>query len=125
MARDRRARWGGPGFLPKVARRTWIAGVTTDVQPRSGMMSVVGLAKRRKLGSRIASPNEVVRRCAARTVGRMFEALEARQMLAGNTPVISEFMAVNGDTLADQDGAYSDWIEIHNPTGASVNLDGY
>ena len=88
-------------------------------------MSVDGLAKRRKPGSRIASPREVVRRCAARTVGRMFEALEARQMLAGNTPVISEFMAVNGDTLADQDGAYSDWIEIHNPTAGAVNLDGY
>ena len=28
--------------------------------------------------------------------------------------LISEFMASNGRTLRDQDGEYSDWIEIHN-----------
>ena len=37
-------------------------------------------------------------------------------------PVISEVMADNKTTLADEDGAYSDWIEIHNPTASSIDL---
>jgi len=39
--------------------------------------------------------------------------------------IISEFMASNSRTLADQDGEYSDWIELHNETAATVNLDGW
>jgi hypothetical protein len=38
---------------------------------------------------------------------------------------ISEFMALNKQTLADEDGAYSDWIELHNAGSATVNLDGW
>ncbi|MEY4813958.1 MAG: hypothetical protein RLZZ162_1031, partial [Verrucomicrobiota bacterium] len=30
-------------------------------------------------------------------------------------PVITEFMASNTTTLADEDGAFPDWIEIFNP----------
>jgi len=37
--------------------------------------------------------------------------------------LVTEFMAANGSTLADQDGDYSDWIEIYNAGGTSVNLD--
>ncbi len=40
-------------------------------------------------------------------------------------PYISEFMASNTRTLADETGAFPDWIEIYNPTAASVNLDGW
>ncbi len=36
--------------------------------------------------------------------------------------VISEFMASNAGTLADEDGEYPDWIEIHNPGTNTVNL---
>jgi CotH protein/Big-like domain-containing protein/chitobiase/beta-hexosaminidase-like protein/lamin tail-like protein len=39
--------------------------------------------------------------------------------------MISEFMAQNNATLADEDGAYSDWIEIYNPTTSTVNLAGW
>lgn len=39
--------------------------------------------------------------------------------------VISEFMASNGQTLADEDGDFSDWIELYNSGNASVNLDGW
>ncbi len=39
--------------------------------------------------------------------------------------VISEFMAVNGGTLADADGDHSDWIEVYNRSDASLNLDGW
>jgi hypothetical protein len=40
-------------------------------------------------------------------------------------PYISEFMASNTRTLADEDGDYSDWIEIYNPSAVPVNLDGW
>ena len=36
--------------------------------------------------------------------------------------VISEFMASNSQTLVDEFGNYSDWIEIYNPSSTSVNL---
>src|SRR5687767_2065577 len=44
---------------------------------------------------------------------------------AANGVIISEFMARNQSTLADEDGAYSDWIELHNPGSTIVNLDGW
>lgn len=47
----------------------------------------------------------------------------------GATPtenlVISEFMALNNTTLPDEDGVYSDWIEIYNAGNAAVNLGGW
>lgn len=39
--------------------------------------------------------------------------------------VISEFMADDQSIRADEDGQYSGWIELHNPTAAAVNLAGY
>ncbi|NIW92254.1 MAG: hypothetical protein GWN20_04970, partial [Phycisphaerae bacterium] len=39
--------------------------------------------------------------------------------------VISEFMASNINAFPDGDGYYSDWIEIYNPSGTTVNLDGW
>jgi hypothetical protein len=39
--------------------------------------------------------------------------------------VISEFLASNDGGLTDEDGDYSDWIEIHNTGGTSVNLAGW
>lgn len=38
---------------------------------------------------------------------------------------ITEFMAANVAVLKDDDGAYSDWVEIHNPDSAPVNLAGW
>ncbi|MEN8681611.1 MAG: lamin tail domain-containing protein, partial [Akkermansiaceae bacterium] len=38
---------------------------------------------------------------------------------------ITEFMAINGGTLRDEDGDTSDWIELFNSGPESVNLDGY
>src|SRR5205814_1239634 len=40
-------------------------------------------------------------------------------------PVISEFMAANTLTLADNDGAYSDWLELYNPDPTAVDLNGW
>ncbi len=39
--------------------------------------------------------------------------------------VISEIMASNASTLADGDGDFADWIELHNRGDASVNLAGW
>ena len=39
--------------------------------------------------------------------------------------VISEFMASNSSVLADENGDYSDWIEIHNTGASSVDLAGW
>jgi len=54
---------------------------------------------------------------------RGFEPLEPRLVLDAGMLVISELMAVNDSTLADEDGRYSDWIEIYNPTDVTVHLD--
>src|SRR6185436_9540861 len=45
--------------------------------------------------------------------------------VAGAEPVISEFVADNERVLADEDGVFADWIEIHNPGGTAINLAGY
>ena len=39
--------------------------------------------------------------------------------------VISELMASNTDTLADEDGEFTDWIEIYNPSAYAVDLQGW
>jgi hypothetical protein len=44
---------------------------------------------------------------------------------SGAKLTINEFMAVNVLGYANADGDYEDWIEIHNSSGASVNLMGY
>ena len=65
-------------------------------------------------------------RCAHRAGRRLIcEPLEPRHLLDAGPLLITEFMAANKGVLADEDGAYSDWIEIHNPTDAPVSLDGW
>ncbi|HEY1110569.1 MAG TPA: CotH kinase family protein, partial [Opitutaceae bacterium] len=59
-----------------------------------------------------------LRRCAA------LAALLAGSMAAAN-PVITEFMAANSSAVPDDDGAYSDWLELHNPTAAPISLEGW
>ena len=52
-------------------------------------------------------------------------ALSACPKAAEALPLISEIMAVNNSTIADEDGDYSDWIEIVNPTGSALSLANY
>ncbi|MCA9215003.1 MAG: CotH kinase family protein [Planctomycetales bacterium] len=40
-------------------------------------------------------------------------------------PVISEFMAENGNKQLGGDGTFNDWIEIHNPSTKTIELAGY
>ena len=55
-------------------------------------------------------------------------------LLMSNAPVvqastpgilITEVMAANTRTVADDQGSYSDWIELHNPTDTPIPLLGY
>ena len=39
--------------------------------------------------------------------------------------LITEVMAVNTRTVADDQGRYADWIELHNPTDTPISLAGY
>ncbi len=39
--------------------------------------------------------------------------------------IISEFMASNNSQLQDEDGDYSDWIELFNTTDSAINLPGW
>ena len=39
--------------------------------------------------------------------------------------LITEVMAANTRTVADDQGGYSDWIELHNPTDMPIALAGY
>ncbi len=41
------------------------------------------------------------------------------------TVVINEFMATNQSTVADEDGDYSDWIELFNASESPVDLNGW
>lgn len=42
-----------------------------------------------------------------------------------SNPIINEFVASNRTGLTDEDGDYSDWVEIYNPGPAPVNLSGW
>lgn len=48
--------------------------------------------------------------------------LSVHEPVVSQTPLINEFMASNSATIADDDGDYSDWIEIHNTGGAAYDL---
>jgi len=45
--------------------------------------------------------------------------------MVADHPVISEFVADNQSGLQDGDGDFSDWIEIFNPTGETVDMGSY
>ena len=62
------------------------------------------------------------RRCTRRGRTRLrLEPLEPRVLLSGS-PLISEFMAINDNFRADEDGDCSDWIELYNPGPSAVSL---
>ncbi|MCD6303797.1 MAG: lamin tail domain-containing protein, partial [Planctomycetes bacterium] len=65
--------------------------------------------------------------CCDRLSVPSFESLEPRLLLSGQ-PIISEFMAINDDTvngLRDSDGELHDWLEIYNPSDQPVDMTGW
>lgn len=57
-------------------------------------------------------------------VPRLFSAFGGIAALHAS-PLITEFMAINDSSLEDEDGEFSDWIEIHNPDESAINLSGW
>lgn len=57
--------------------------------------------------------------CIALGIGWLFASLASAQVR------IHEFSATNRNTIADEDGEYSDWIELVNPGRDAVSLDGW
>src|SRR5437868_1198413 len=55
----------------------------------------------------------------------LFFALAPARAQAADSVFISEFMAVNDSTLQDEDGDFSDWIELHNAGANTVDLAGW
>ena len=45
--------------------------------------------------------------------------------LSAQEVVISEFLASNVSGLTDEDGENSDWIELSNLSGGTIDLDGW
>ena len=50
--------------------------------------------------------------------------LSAQSPQTGNL-VINEFLASNDTTVADQDGEFDDWVELHNLTDTEISLDNF
>ena len=46
-------------------------------------------------------------------------------ILFGQNIVINELMSSNQTVLADEDGDFSDWIELYNNADSSIDLEGY
>ena len=63
-------------------------------------------------------------RIGPRTRPPVIDTLESRLLMAVQ-PVISEFLAANKTTNADENGDFSDWLEVHNPDAAPLDLSGY
>lgn len=70
----------------------------------------------RELTSRFLSENRLV---------LIFLLISLPLINFSQTLVINEFMASNLTTIADEDGDFSDWIELYNNHPAAINLDGY
>ena len=82
----------------------------------------MSMLRERKHANRFNRRNQNKRGKTWRKRALHSETLERRDLLAGDMPIITEFLAVNnasatdGTGILDQFGASSDWIEIFNPT---------
>ena len=77
---------------------------------------IVRNSSRRRFGSRS--------RLTQQRLARLLEPLEPRVVLAGDLR-IAEVLVENDQTLQDEDGSYSDWLEIYNAGQATVDLTGW
>ena len=95
--------------------RYWLAGRLAGLSIQAGPLSPAALASER---ARVREHQTD----ATRSYAGQDRALTNDASLE---PVISEFLAANAETLNDEDGEASDWIEIHNPNAFAIDLDGY
>ena len=59
------------------------------------------------------------------TILLLFGFLQAHYTNSQNSVVINEMMGENVTTIMDQDGDYSDWLELYNNTSDTFNLGGF
>jgi hypothetical protein len=85
-------------------------------------MEKKALTRTGRIRTRIAKPTRTHQR-RTKFAGRL-EVLENRHLLAAE-PIINEFVALNVSTLPDEDGEFTDWIELRNRGDATANLSGY
>ncbi|MFH0879375.1 MAG: lamin tail domain-containing protein [Lentisphaerota bacterium] len=52
-------------------------------------------------------------------------AIALGRTVAAQSLVINEFMALNETSIQDEDGEFSDWVEIYNNSSNAVNLEGW
>ena len=60
-----------------------------------------------------------------RALALLTTALLSVEAVSAQAPILTEFLARNEATLDDEDGEPSDWIEVHNPSAAPIDLDGW
>ena len=58
-------------------------------------------------------------------LAKEFHTAAAATLVESAEPVISEFMAENGNMQLGGDGTFEDWIEVHNPSTEPIDLEGY
>ncbi len=63
--------------------------------------------------------------CARVCLRLIFAGLILSSPVYGQAVVINEIMASNGSTVADEDGDFSDWVELYNPGSSAVDLSGW
>ena len=74
---------------------------------------------------RLATSAAAARRFTRRWPSLLSVLLVLTTTAAPAAPVISEFLASNTTTHPDENGEFSDWIELHNPDAVPVDLGGY
>ncbi|MFO1500912.1 MAG: CotH kinase family protein [Verrucomicrobiota bacterium] len=113
-----------PGAGEAVTLR-WAAEYAQTVTIEPGLGDVTGLT--------VAGAGSVSIQPAAATMYRMTvgngygsatASVTVRPVEAAKHVVISEFMADDQSTFPDENGDYSGWIELYNPTSQTVNLEG-
>ena len=111
----------GDPALPSQATLSWQVGNATSVSISQGI-GTVGLN-----GTRVVSPSETTTYVltATNASGSSTAAVTVGVDQPVIPPTISEFLTSNAAGLEDQFGETPDWIEIANPNGFDLSLDGY
>ena len=95
--------------------------------PRKGwaFLSTRTRCRTGQFGEPRTTPSMISTRHAAVSVACLSAFLATTTARAGFGPVLNEIMASNDVTLADEDGEFSDWIEIRNSGDTAGNLNGW
>jgi hypothetical protein len=111
----------GDPSLPTSAMLSWSVGNVDTVTIDNGI-GPVGTT-----GSAIVNPTETTTYLltATNSSGSVSAAVTIGVDQPVIAPSLNEFLASNSSGLQDQNGAAPDWIEIANPNGFDLSLDGY